>query len=501
MRFRLLAGDGRVLEEGEGEAGMAGGALVVSPAFGDVLRIAPADVTEIGEPEPYVVHLRLSDGPVLELSGLGHMRTQILGDLADARATDTAETFLVDGVGSPDTFPGEVDGVEAELRLYDDALVTLPVSGDAEKLPYPFILDVSTDDSGYRLQIAVAGRSPVAIGRLARRTTEFLDLVKSRHADAATRTSHFLAALLPGLGPLASRAVSGLLRDGLAGTRDDLDRVDPTVWDALVEAATLPDRLDGVRELAGLGRTWIGFKQLDSVRRPARGGQPWRDSSVTPVRDHDGHASSFGGGLGGVLSAGMVAGGPPAGFGFDGPFQAMGSILAYQMLGTGFGGSGSRLGGGIGGTGFPGGGGFAGGGFGGTHRQLPRADVRRGRLTPETTDYDALTGGEPDRPTVLAFLFCLTGPGHLVYEVLNAADHATYIYRVGDAAHAIALNRALDLIGFRVEGVHQDAGSAASRYRKVAERLPALRVLRQAYAGRVAHGEGWAERLRTRLTG
>ncbi len=80
--------------------------------------------------------------------------------------------------------------------------------------------------------------------------------------------------------------------------------------------------------------------------------------------------------------------------------------------------------------------------------------------------------------------------------MLNEGDHATYVYRAPDTDTVAALNRALDLLGFRVEGIYADASSAGSRYRKAAQRLPALRLLREAYVDRVAHTDDWAGRLR-----
>ncbi|MFD0576555.1 hypothetical protein [Dactylosporangium darangshiense] len=126
MRFRLIADGGALLDEGDGTAELAGGALLVTPHNGAVLRVAPADVVEISEPEPYTVRLALSDGARLELTRLGHMRTQLLAELADARVADTERVLLLDGVGTPETFPGAADGAPAELRLYDDALVVVP---------------------------------------------------------------------------------------------------------------------------------------------------------------------------------------------------------------------------------------------------------------------------------------------------------------------------------------------------------------------------------------
>ena len=448
MRYRLLAGTGEVLEEGEGSVEMAGGALVLSPVTGEVFRVAPAEILEISEPEPYAVRLRLVEGSALDLLGLGALRTQLLAELADARATGLAHTLLLDGVGDPELFPGAVGEVDAELRLYDDALVVLPARGDAEKLPYPFIREVVTDEFGYRVNILVAGREPLVLQRLGRRTTEFIALLRACCRETAGRTAAFLGALLPGLGPIALRATAALLRDGLAGSRTDLDAIDPAVWPALTAAATVPERVGCLRVMESLGPVWLGLKQVVPVKRPARGGQPWRDPAITP--NLGGHGPS-GDGFGGMLAAGALAGGP----GFDGPFQAMGAMLAYRMLGTHH-----------------------------QHPVMPRANVTRGRLTPATTDFEALTVSG-DRPTVLAFALGLTPGGALVYEALNDSDVDTYVYRAGGVDELAALNRALDLVGFRVAAAHD-----ATR------KPPAVRLLNDALVGRVDHTDGWTDRLR-----
>jgi hypothetical protein len=504
VRFRLIATTGHVLDEGDGTCEVTDGVLVVAPDHGDVLRVAPSDVAAVQEPEPFVVRLELHEGPALELSGLGRMRTQILAQLADARGAEVAGTLMLAGVGMAESFSGEVDARDAELRLYDDSLVVVRTDGGGEKVPYPFVRSVERDASGYRLTVSVAGREPLIVARLARRTGEFADLLVSRQRAAAGRTAAFLGALLPGLGPVALRSVSGLLRDGVAAPRADLDALDPTIWPALIGAAAVPDRLGGIEHLSRLGPVWLGFTQVVSVEREAEGVTPWRDSATTPnLGSHDGHAGSFGSGFAGMLGAELVAGG------LDAPFGAYGAALAYSVLGrsggfgggfpgSGFPGSGFP-GSGFGGGGFPGSaGGFGGSGFGGSHVPQPRADVTRDRLTPAHTDHAALAAGGPE-PTVRAFVLCHAG-GRVAYEVLNEGDHATYVFHAADPDDVIAVNRALSLVGFRVAGILDDADSAGSRYRKAARRLPALRLLRDAYAGRAIHHDNWASDLQALLT-
>ena len=482
MRFRLTAANGTVLDEGEGTAEMTAGALVVSPSFGQPLRIVPSDIAEIAEPEPYVVLIRLHEGASVTLTGLGRMRTQILAELDDVRGKELPATMLIGGVGTPEAFGGSVDGVEADVLLYDDALVTLPKHGDGEKVPYPFISGLTTDPSGYRLTISVAGRRPLDVHRLARRTSEFHDLLAKRWTATAGRTAAFLGSLLPGLGPIALRSTAALLRDGLAAARSDLDAIDPTIFPALVGAASLGDRVACLDEMGRRGPVWIGFKQMVSVQRGAEGKSSWTDPAATPPNaDHDGGASFFGGGFGGMMGASIMGGGPPTGMGFDGPFGAMGSMLAMSMLG--------RRG--------PGGAGLGGGIGGGQDPMHARADVEHQRLKSAYTDFEALSA-TGEEPTVLAFALC-HARGHVIYEVLNETDHATYLYRARDASDVSVINRALDLTGYRVEGIYQDATSAGSKYRKAAERLSALRVLRDAFVGRVIHTEAWAASLSSQI--
>ncbi len=170
MRFRLVAPGGAVLEEGEGEARVQADALVVVPELGQPLRIRPIDVVAVGEPAPYTVSLRLAEGPTLEMWQIGELRTQILADFASVRSDATVDTLLLKGLGTPVVFPGAVDEVEAEVRVYDDVLVAIPQVGDPQQVRFSFVDDVRTDTSGYRITVNSTGQAPLDVHRLATRT-------------------------------------------------------------------------------------------------------------------------------------------------------------------------------------------------------------------------------------------------------------------------------------------------------------------------------------------
>jgi hypothetical protein len=509
MRFRLVAPGGAVLDEGEGDARVETGALVVVPELGQPLRIRPIDVLAVDEPAPYTVSLRLTEGPTLEMSQIGPLRTQILADFATVRSDSSVDTFLLKGLGTPVVFPGAVDEVEAEVRVYDDVLVAVPQAGDPQQVRLSFVDDIKTDASGYRITVSSTGRAPLDVHRLASRTTEFLDLLRKRVTGSRLRSATLVNSLLPALPSLAGRTVATMLRDGVPARFEDLDAIEPTISTSLVRAATLPDRVPCVEALRARGPLWFALHQRESVEVSATGGGNLSAKPIEVVQDHGGIPSAPGG-YAGVMAGSMLAAGPnpfglwgPGGGGGFGP-GAGGSpagglvdLAVLGGLGVGPMAGGDGMGGMLGGAGASG---------GQPHQQRPRATPDATSATAAHTDYDALsaTGADsPDvpgeEPTAFGMVFAAVPSAHaVVYEVLNDPDHATYVYDLppGDPADGIRqIAAAMGLIGFRVSAIYQDASGVDSKFRDAVERLSYLAWLRDGFRGRAIHTEGWEAQL------
>ena len=495
--YRLLGADGAQLEAGSGDVTVAGGVLELQPAGGVALRVPSGRIASVAEPEPFIVRVTLADGTALELSRLGRMRTQLLEELRDARAgVAAAESGTV---GDAVRFTGTVAGAQADVHVFEDALLVMTGSA-AKRIAFSFVAGVRAQD--YTVTIDVAALGPLAITRLGRRCDEFAALLAERVTEARTRTSAFLGSLLPGLDPMALRGAAGLLRDGVAVAARALDAVHPDLSATLLRVATLPERLAALSGLADRADLAIGFKQVTSVRRAAVGVTPWRDRSATPhIGEHETPGGQFGTGLGGMMGAGLMAGvGPGGGLGGYGP----GGFGGGHGGGYGGYGYGGPFGGGPGGFGALGGlwafralGGLNSGDV--QHQMTPRADVRRGLLTPETQDLAALTTSGDD-PTVLAFAL-LSPPrgGDLVaYEMLNQQDPVTYVYRAGGPDPRALVNQALDEIGFAPAAIHAAAsGDLAAPHRQDAATSPLARALVAA----VDHDANWQPRLAGLLNG
>ena len=113
--------------------------------------------------------------PLLDLSRLGVMRTQLLAELRDGRGDDAAAA--VAAVGGAEVFSGASAGEPAEIRVYDDCLVVIGAAG-SERISFSFTGAVQV--AGYAVRVEVAGRDPVTLTRLGQRTDELAALLRLR---------------------------------------------------------------------------------------------------------------------------------------------------------------------------------------------------------------------------------------------------------------------------------------------------------------------------------
>jgi hypothetical protein len=468
-QYRIISAAGGNVENGSADVAVSDGAFILAPSGGSTLRVPFSHIRSVAEPEPYIVRVTLADGNAIELHGLGTMRTQLLAELRDGRAEVAAEATAV--VGEAEIFGGTAGGYSVEVRVYDDALLIITAAATM-RISFSFVGAVQVQD--YTVTVEVAGRAPVLLTRLGRRSGELAELLTTRLREASGRTSAFLASLLPGLDPMALRTASGLLRDGVATPVSALDGIHPELSSALLGIATLPERQQMVTELARRTDLAIGFKQVTSVRRSAVGVTPWYDHAVTPhIGDHGAPGGRFGPGIGGVLAAGMMSGIGSGGFGGGG--GGWGNYWAFRALGAGMNGGQDRP-------------------------MAPRADVTRGSLIPATEDLSALTASGKD-PTVLAFALgrrCDDRlPSLVVYEVLNQLEPLTHVYkpdRGSGTNEVVAVNRCLDDAGFQLAAVHAEGLTSARGPDAAAS--PLARWL----AGKVPHDDQWAPRLDALLT-
>ena len=472
-QYRIFTAAGAEVESGSADVTVSSGTLIVAPPGRASLRVPLGQVASIVEPQPYSIGVTLADGTAIELSRLGTMRTQLLAELGEARAGAAAKAS--GAVGDGEVFSATTGGSAVTIHLFEDALLVVGETA-AERIGFSFVSGVTSAD--YTVTVTLTGGASLALSRLGRRAGELAGLLNQRLTAARGRTAAFLGSLLPGLDPMAQRAAADLLRDGVAAPARALDAIHPEISGTLLRVATLPDRLALASALAGSTDAAIGFKQRTSVTRAAVGGTPWYDHAATPhIGQHETPGGLFGPGLGGAMAAGVMGGAGP-GFGgiggyrlggYGGPFGGgrggFGDYWAYRALGGGLNWGRADV----------------------AHQMTPRADVRRGRLTPATEDLAALTTSGKD-PTILAFALFAGARGRVAFEVLNLPEPATFVYESDGDARA-TINRWLDDAGFQAAAIHASTLTSAARTD------PSSVLLARSLVAQVPHGPDWQRQV------
>ncbi len=249
--------------------------ITVSPEADAPLRIPYEEVVGL-EARDYRLSLRLDDGTSLELSLLGSMFGDLLGRMRVARNEVWERGLLLHGVRRIDAFSCELSlpqGPESgEIRLYEDRLSVLPERCDPFGYPYALLQSVTLDEATYQVSLGLDGGDSLIVGKLRQRTKEFAGLLSQLLTACRKRTAEALAEYLPELSSLKLQALARLLPDGLAARREDIEAIDPEVWDRLekvvVGAPKLAETYAHLKAMASPGDVAIGIKR----RRPAEDG-------------------------------------------------------------------------------------------------------------------------------------------------------------------------------------------------------------------------------------
>ncbi len=470
MQYVLIDKSGASIEEGSCHVEISSGSIKVIPDSSQPIIIKGAEV-EIEEPSEVTLRLKLDGDYCIDLSMMAQMRGQILRELKGAKQSSYKSAKLLVGIGKPEKFKGNLNEVQSEIFLYDDALVVVGETGQPIQFLYSFVESISADPSGYRISIDVQGMGTHEFSKLANFTESFRKLLTDKIAKSKVRTGAFLSAVLPGLNAMTQRSVASKLKDGLATSASELDQFDNTLSSHLFDISVNDRIKDDIDFLKSSFETYIGFKQVVSVQKAGRGSGKWYDHTHQPITDHGG-AAGMGQGFQGALGASMMGGmnsmmggmgsmgqggnSMGGGFGFDAPFGERGSFLAFEMLNM-----------------MPRTSGMTSGLTNQTsHEVKERSVFEAGNITVASTNYGNLkvTG---NRPTILAFSIFLTTTGYLIYDALNDADMPSAIFKTNDVTR---WDFAASLIDFRMEAL-EGVDDIGSEYKNAIEEFEYLKLL------------------------
>jgi hypothetical protein len=253
--------------QGEAKVSVGDNTLTVRPVTGGTSSISFRDITAI-ETAGYKIAVSVLDGSKLELSMLGHRYEDIAREVHRARNELIMKDLLMGERLRKQGVKGELRGPfrgaegPCEVRLYDTALILLPIKGQLTRVRYTDIRGIEARDHVLRIETEIGEQ--LGLGMLGRE----LDPLWRGITDAMTELEANVQALVkdicPGASGEALTAASRLLKEGRAARRFDLEIIDPMLFAALegrLRAAGMGGEYDHLASLGKRNLVRIGIKR------------------------------------------------------------------------------------------------------------------------------------------------------------------------------------------------------------------------------------------------
>jgi hypothetical protein len=261
--------------------------------LGDIDRL------ESGE---YEIRLSLYDGHDVVLTRFAKAFQDLDRQLREAYRDRLVQCLLVSDLDEVARFAGWVDlespdrtcAGPAELRVYESNLAVLPDVAQGFQWRLADIDRVALDEANYAV-VVQRGEERLRVGRLAKRTGELADTLRSRMRALGERSARTLHAVFPFLAPAQFSCLADMMREGTSASIARLGGLHPLVERVLLEGVVDTPLAPYVKALAGRSAApWFaGFK---IIRSEAADSAEEINPDVDPASSEDAGDSEAGAG-------------------------------------------------------------------------------------------------------------------------------------------------------------------------------------------------------------
>ena len=245
-KFEYLDPSGSVVQSGACTFMIDGADFRLVPETGNVLAMDLGDI-DVYSPGDYRISLKLYTGNSIVLSRMGKTFQSICHDFQEAYQRRVLQCLLLEDLEEIGRFDGFVDldssgddfSGPAQLRICRSNLVILPATARGMHWRLSDIERIDFDESAYRLELrSEAGR--IIITKLAKRTREFMDCLKSAMQDLSENKAVILRSLFPFLSPDQFMQLAGMMKEGHAIEVSRIVAVHPRIKAVLIEKTVCP---------------------------------------------------------------------------------------------------------------------------------------------------------------------------------------------------------------------------------------------------------------------
>ncbi|MCL5986788.1 MAG: hypothetical protein M1371_09565 [Actinobacteria bacterium] len=271
LNYSLSNRDDQITAKGEASARLDEENLSILPKLGEALFIQLRDIINISYGE-YRVFLELTSKEKIILFNLGYRYEDFLRLLCGLRNEVLLKDMLMQekllksgveaDITSFDENGKEIKLGKCEPRLYETALVLMPEIGDLKRIPYSEILEVSYED--YAVSLKTEFDEKYVLSRMGKELDPFKKIFSEAMNELSIKVQSSLKELLPEIDPLTIRKMAGLMREGKAAKRSNLDSLSPNIWTKLEEKlrpTDIKEEYDFLKSMAQRDKMCIGLKR------------------------------------------------------------------------------------------------------------------------------------------------------------------------------------------------------------------------------------------------
>jgi len=245
--------------------------LLLRPDLGEPIQLSWREIRQISEAD-YRICLDLATDVKIWLFNLGYQyedflkliskfRNEML--LQDSLMTEAVKKSGVEAEFSYFDKNGQIlSQGTAELRLYETALVIIPVKGDFIRITYGNLTEVKVAD--YQMTIMTEEGNKIILAKMGEQLDSFQKILSERISELALTVQSFFKEILPEADALLVRQAAQLMKEGWAVNIKTLESLSPKLCPALEDKMAdfgMREEYDYLRSLADQEKIALGFKR------------------------------------------------------------------------------------------------------------------------------------------------------------------------------------------------------------------------------------------------
>ncbi|MEN6320145.1 MAG: hypothetical protein ABFD82_15495 [Syntrophaceae bacterium] len=240
-KFQYLEQAGTAIQSGSCRLTIEDANLRLIPEKGQPLVLDLGDI-DFFSPGDYQLSLKLYTGKTIVLNQFGKTFQNLCHDLLEAFRDRLVQCLLLEDLEEIERFEGfvQLDSTDytfsspAQFRLYKSNLAILPETATGLHWRLSDFDTIDFNEATYTLELH-SGTERLILTKLAKRTREFIDRLRSAIDDLSDNSARILQTLFPFLSPDQFQLIAGLMREGHATAVSKLAAVHPKVVPVLME--------------------------------------------------------------------------------------------------------------------------------------------------------------------------------------------------------------------------------------------------------------------------